>query len=448
MRRYHARWLLPVTSPPVPRGTVAVDDTGRIAYVGPRAHAPRGDDHELGDAILLPGLVNAHTHLELTAMRGILEPLEFASWIRTVARARRDVLSADMLFDAARLGIIEGLAAGVTTFADSSRSGASLRAMRELGVRGVMFQEVLGPAPEQRDASFAQLRAAITALRPLTTSLVGLGVAPHAPYAVHEELLVDACAFALGERLPVAIHIAESDAELRFLREGAGPFADGLRARGVDVERRAHSPVHLLVELGVDIARPLLIHCVQLDASDIAFIAERGCPVVHCPTSNAKLGHGIAPIAELLAAGATVALGTDSAASTGRRIDILAEARLAVLMQRARLGRPDALDARRALEMATLGGARALGLDDRVGSLEVGKMADLAAFDIGHARGGVDVDPVSALVFAMAGERATFVTVAGRELVRDGRVLHADPALAGRVAHVSAALARWAEQGS
>jgi cytosine/adenosine deaminase-related metal-dependent hydrolase len=449
MRRYHARWLLPVTRPPVRDGTVVVDDAGRIAYVGPRAQAPAGDDRELGDAILLPGLVNAHTHLELTAMRGVLEPAAFAGWVRTVARARHEVLMPDMLLDAARSGLMEGLAAGVTTFADSSTSGASLRAMRELGVRGVMFQEVLGPAPEQRGASLAQLQAVITALRPFTTALVGLGVAPHAVYAVHEDLLIDVCAYALGERLPIAIHVAESAAEIEFLREGRGPLADALRARGIDVERRAHSPVHLLVELGIDIAAPMLLHGVHLDASDVAFVAERGCPVVHCPTSNAKLGHGVAPVAELIAAGATVALGTDSMAS-GDRMDVLAEARLAVLSQRARLQRHDALDATRAVAMATIDGARALGLGARVGSLEVGKMADLAAFAVTDTHAGVDADPAAALVHGVgsSGARASLVTVAGRELVRDGRVLHADPALAGRVDRGAAALARWVTRAS
>jgi cytosine/adenosine deaminase-related metal-dependent hydrolase len=446
MRRYHARWVLPITGPPIRDGTVAVDEAGRIAFVGRRAHAPPGEDRELGDVILLPGLVNAHTHLELTAMRGVVGPVAFAEWIRTVARARREVLTADMLLDAARLAISEGLTSGVTTFADSSASGASLGALREQGVRGILFQEVLGPAPEQRGASLAQLQAAITALRPQETALLGLGVAPHAVYAVHEDLLVDVCAYALGERLPIAIHTAESRSEIEFLREGGGTLADGLRARGIEVERRAHSAVHLFVELGIDIAAPLLIHGVQLDASDVAFVAERGCPVVHCPTSNAKLGHGIAPVTELLDAGAVVALGTDSLASSDH-MDILAEARLAVLLQRARLGRHDALDARRALHMATLGGARALGLDARVGSLEAGKMADLAAFPIGDALARADDDPEATLVFALAGRGASFVSVAGRELVRDGRAHHADPALVGRVAHASAALARWAEQG-
>jgi 5-methylthioadenosine/S-adenosylhomocysteine deaminase len=439
--RYHARWVLPITAPPIESGTVAVEGRS-IRYVGPRDAAPAGDDVELGDALLLPGLVNAHTHLELTAMRGLLEELSFFDWVRTLTRARAAVLTPGMLLDAARLGVAEGLAAGVTTFADTSASGAPVRALRELGARGIVYQEVFGPAPEQRGGALAELASAVERLRADASDLVQIGVSPHAVYSVHEDLLVDACAYALRERLPIAIHLAESVEEIDFLREASGPFADMLRGRGIEVVRRSHSPVHLLVELGVDIARPLLIHCVQLDASDVAFIAERGCPVAHCPASNAKLGHGTAPLLELLAAGAVVGLGTDSVASNNR-MDLLDEARQAVLAQRARARDPRALSAAAALELATIGGARALGLDAVVGSLEPGKDADLAAFPLGDARTTPVGDPAAAAVFALAGRGASFAAVAGRPLVEGGRVTGADPAVAGRVASAGAALAAW-----
>jgi len=439
----HARWLLPVAEPPIERGTVAVD--GRhIAYVGPRAGAPRGVDHDLGDALLMPGLVDAHTHLELTAMRGLLDGVPL--WRRHVAfaRARAAVLTDAALLDAARLAIADGLRAGVTTFADSSASGVSLQAMVDAGVRGIMYQEVSGAAPEQRQPALVALRDAIERLRPLETELARLGVAPRSVYAVHEDLLIDACAYALAERLPIAIHLAESRAEVAFLREGAGEIADALRAAGVAVERRSYSPVHLLKELAVsDVARPLLVHCVALDETDVSFVAESGCPVVHCPTSDAALGHGIAPVVELLDAGVTVALGTESAV-TGGRADVKEEARLAALLQRVRTGRPDAIGAARALEMATLGGARALGLDDRVGSLEVGKEADLAAFPLSSyavPRG----DPVAAAVFALAGTLASFVSVAGEVRVNRGELDGADPELTARVQRWADSLREWDE---
>jgi 5-methylthioadenosine/S-adenosylhomocysteine deaminase len=255
---------------------------------------------------------------------------------------------------------------------------------------------------------------------------------------------VDVAAYAMGEALPIAIHLAESDAEIAYLRDGEGPFADGLRARGIPVGRRSHSPVHLLVELGVTLARPLLIHCVKVDATDIAFVAESNCPVAHCPASNALLGHGIAPVRALLDAGVVVGLGSDSVASNNA-MHLLGEARLAALLQDAREGRPGALSAADALSLATLGGARALGLGDSIGSLEVGKDADLAAFPLDQEAGTPVYDPATALVFALGGSgcRARLVTVAGVERVRDGIVLGLDPGVAGRVSRSAADLAAW-----
>jgi cytosine/adenosine deaminase-related metal-dependent hydrolase len=443
MHVYRARWVVPIASPPLEHGAVAVDDAGRIAYVGPRDEAPAWEARDLGDAALLPGLVNAHTHLELTVMRGFLEELAFVDWIGTLTRARREVLDDAALVDSARVGVREGLLAGVTTFADTGASGAPMRALVESGARGVVYQEVFGPAPEQRAEALAGLQAAVARLREIETPLVRVGVSPHAVYSVHEDLIVDVCAWAVGEGLPIAMHLAESREEMEFLREAGGPFAASHRARGIEVVRRAHSPVHLLVELGVTtVARPLLIHCVQLDESDVHFVARDGCPVAHCPASNAKLGHGTAPLVELLDAGALVGLGSDSVASNNR-MDLLDEARLAVLAQRARLRRHDALSAAAALELATLGGARALGLERRVGSLEVGKDADLAAFPLDGPRGLAAGDVASTLVFSLAGRAASLVAVAGRELVRDGRLLAPDDGAAGRVAAAAAALRAW-----
>ncbi len=447
MIAYHARWVVPVSGPPLRDATVGVEGS-RIAYVGRRRGAPRGESRDLGDAVLLPGLVNAHTHLELTAMRGLLEGLPFAEWIRALTRARLTVLDDAALRDGARLGIAEGLAAGITTFADTCASGVVLGALGEMGVRGIMFQEVFGPDPAVRSESLAGLRSAVDRLRPLETPLVRLGVSPHAVFTVHEDLLVDVVAYAMGAGLPVAIHLAESDAETAFLREGDGPFAEGLRSRGIAVVRRAHSPVHLLVELGVTLARPLLIHCVKVDATDIAFIAESACPVAHCPASNAKLGHGIAPVREMLDAGIVIGLGSDSVASNNA-MNILGEARIAALLQDARDGRPGVLPAEDALSLATLGGARALGLDDRIGSLNVGKDADLAAFPLDQASGTPVYDPVTALVFALggSGSPARLVTVAGVERVRDGSVIDLDPNVARRVGRSGEALATWRARG-
>ncbi|MDQ3697230.1 MAG: amidohydrolase family protein [Gemmatimonadota bacterium] len=443
MIRYHARWVLPVTRPPIENGTVAVDGE-RIAYVGARAGAPTGEDRELGNVLLMPGLVNAHTHLELTAMRGFLEELEFDDWVATLQRAKTAVLSPDDLLDAARLGVLEGVLAGVTTFADTCDSGVSLRAMRELGVRGIMYQETFGPDPEACAGSLDALRVKVEILRQGETPLVRLGVSPHAPYTVSDALFGAVAAYARRDALPLAIHIAESEAESRLVGRGDGPFAARLRQRGIATPPRARSPVALLARLGVLEAGPLLIHCVRVDGEDIAAIAAARCGVAHCPISNAKLGNGIAPLLPMLDAGIAVGLGSDSMASNDR-MDLLEEARFASLAQRARRGRPDALPAVLALELATLGGARALGLTDRIGSLEPGKDADMVAFSLEDMRAVPVQDPATSAVFALGGSTASLVMVAGRVLIDrvSGRVPATGPGLAGRVARVGADLATW-----
>lgn len=244
----------------------------------------------------------------------------------------------------------------------------------------------------------------------------------------------------------MAIHIAESRWEADLVEQGTGPFADGLRRRDIAVAPRAASPIQLLDRLGVlDDAKPLLIHCVRLKEGDVAAIALAGCGVAHCPASNAKLGHGIAPLLDLLEANVAVGLGSDSVASNNR-MSILEEARLAALFQGARLARVDAVPPRQALELATLGGARAIGVEDRVGSLEVGKAADLAAFDLRCARAAPLHDPEAAAVHALSGCDAVFVAVAGRVLVERGHVVGEDAAVQARVQDSADRLTAWLEE--
>jgi 5-methylthioadenosine/S-adenosylhomocysteine deaminase len=413
--------VLPVSRPPLEHATVA-EHEGRIAYVGPRAGAPEGTDVDLGDVALLPGLVNVHTHLELTVMRGFLEDLEFRSWIFRLTRARREVLSPETMVDSARAGIAEGLLAGVTTYADTNDSGAPFHAMRTMGVRGISYQEVFGPDPAQCAEALAGLVEKVSVLRREETALVRAGVSPHAPYSVSDSLFHATGELARAESLPIAVHIAESEDEWNYVRLAEGSWAASHRSRGIAVVPRGDSPIHMLERNGVLNARPLLIHCVRTGASDVQAIARHDCAVAHCPASNAKLGHGIAPLLELLEAGVRVGLGSDSVASNNR-MDLLDEARLAILMQRARSGRYDAVSAADVLELATLGGARALGLDAEIGSLEVGKAADVAAFPLRHPRSMPVYDPATALVFSGVGASASFVAVAGQPLVRESRLV-------------------------
>jgi cytosine/adenosine deaminase-related metal-dependent hydrolase len=438
--RYRARWVLPITTPPIQGGVVGVEGD-RIVYVGEAESAPPGRDLDLGAVALLPGLVNAHCHLELTVMRGFLEGLDFNAWINRLWRSKTAVLNYERMLDSARLGILEGLQAGITTYADTASTSAPFEAMLEAGVRGVAYQEVFGPDPADAGPAIAGLRDRAALLRARETPLVQVGISPHAPYTVSDALFRAVAEYARESGLPVAVHIAESGVEQSLVTAGQGVFADGLRERGIDVLPRGRTPVELLHRTGILDRQPLLIHCVRLDEADIALVA-RTSTVAHCPISNAKLGHGVAPLLELLRAGAVVGLGTDSVASNDR-MSILDDARAACLAQSARARLPDAVAARTALELATIGGAKALGLGAVVGSLEQGKQADLAAFPV-EGFGSVPLrEPETQLVHGGRPGPATFVTVAGRVLVEDGELTNFDPALAARVQRTSDLLQEW-----
>lgn len=318
------------------------------------------------DADLMPGLVNCHTHLELTRLGGGArhdEP-EFVQWIRRI-RELKEATSAEGFYEAAVAGVRDSWARGVTCIAETGSTGAVMRALHDLGGRGIVYQEVFGPDPAKRDDSMAELEEAVAALRGLETPLLRLGASPHAPYSVSAPLYESVAAYAMGEQLPIAVHLAESQDETRLVCDGAGPFADALRARGIAIEPRRCSPVAYLVERGVVRHGTLCIHCVQVDDADIQLLKGAGATVAHCPRSNAAHRHGRAPFARLRAAGVPVGLGTDSVVSVGE-LDLWAEAAAAGLAGD---------DALRAL---TIEGARALGLESEIGSLEVGKAADLA----------------------------------------------------------------------
>ena len=418
---YRASWVLPMVQPPVASGAVAV--TGdRITFVGTASDAPAGTVIDLGDAALLPGLVNLHTHLELTPLRHLLEGLDFAQWIRTLTQLRRSDLSdpADVQVGA-RIGIAEGLLRGITTYADTSDTGAPvMQALTAMGVRGVVFKEVFGPDPAQCDASLATLRNTVQQLRLLSNEHVRVGVSPHAPYSVSKALFAAVADYAIAEQLPMAVHLAESAFEEALVTRGEGPYADQWRSRGIDPGgARARSSVALLHEAGALRARPLIIHAVRVDAADIALLAAAGCSVAHCPVSNARFGHGIAPLQAMLDAGITAGIGTDSVASNNR-MDLLDESRVAHLMACTRAQSWTALPASRVLRLATAGGADALRLWPKLGTLAVGAPADLCAFPLDGLAARPLQDIADALVHGIAGSPVRMTVVAGEMRVRDG----------------------------
>ena len=408
-RRLAARWLIPVEGLPLEHAALLIGADGRIEAVGPGSKVPRPAGiaaEDFGEAVILPGLINTHTHLELTGFADQVQEPDFPTWIRRL-RELKTTRGAAEYVDAARRGLQDCYAAGVTTIADTGDSGTAIQVLAEAGGSGVAYQEVFGPHPSQAQESLVGLRDRVIQAGRWAVHRVRLGVSPHAPYTVSEPLLKAVANWAGSERLPLAVHIAESPAESQLLGTGTGPFAEAWRARGIPLPSApGRSPIEWLAAQGALTERTLCIHAVQADAADIELLARHGAAVAHCPLSNAAHGHGEAPLSGLLNAAVRVGLGTDSEVSVGRP-DLLAEARAA-----ARLA---GLTAHEALELATLAGARALGLDSETGSLREGKWADCIV--IKPTGAGSDWQPAERVLDSSSAQ-LLLTCLAGRDVYR------------------------------
>ena len=403
---YAADWVLPVEGEPIPEGAVAVEG-GRIVAVGPAEEVAGAAELErFPESAIIPGLVNAHSHLEYAVYAGFGDGLSFGPWI-ALHMERKARIDFDDMVTIARLGAAECLASGITTVADASFSGAAAPACAELGLRATVCLEVFGADPEGAVGRFEETRARIEAS---LSERVRLGVSPHAPYTVSADVYR-----ALGELgLPVATHLAESADEHDFMVQGGGPIAGITRVTSPGLTSVRH-----LAANGLLGSHLVAAHCVRVDAEEIALLAEHDVAVAHCPRSNAVLGCGTAPVADLIAAGIRVGIGTDSPASAPS-FDAFEELRAAVYAARARAGRPDALAASEALRLATLGSARALGLDDQVGSLAPGKRADLTVVSLAGSPYLPWEDPAVAVVFGGSPERVELTLVDGERRYERG----------------------------
>ncbi|MBV9123903.1 MAG: amidohydrolase family protein [Planctomycetes bacterium] len=394
-----ARWLFPVASPPVERGTITLHGS-QIAAITP--HGARSADFDLGNVALLPGLVNAHTHLDLSGLRGRCPPsADFTAWLRAVIQHRRG-LSPEQVTADIRAGLTESLTRGTTLLGDITAQGLSWPVLNSAPLRSVVFYELLGlPRARARQAGANAL--SWLGSHPHTVTC-RVGLSPHAPYSVRGSLFRLAAAAARRHLCSIAIHLAETPAELELLEHHRGPFVPFLAELGVwDPAGLVQGPDQLL-GLYTAVDPVLFIHGNYLSPQSPI---PPGGTVVYCPRTHAAFGHPPHPFRQLLQAGVRIALGTDSLASNPD-LDMLAEVRFLHALY-------PQLPGLLLLHLATLAGAEALGWADATGSLTPGKSADLVVVPLPDAEGP---DPHQLLLESSAPVQA--VLWCGRWIARDG----------------------------
>jgi 5-methylthioadenosine/S-adenosylhomocysteine deaminase len=405
--RVSADWVLPVSAPPIARGAVLLDDAGRLLAVGSAAELPRRDgvrDEALpAGVLLLPGLVNTHSHLELTGFAGQVDEPDFQRWIARVIRVKAARSERDF-FEAACRGIERMWAAGVTTVCDTGSTGMVLEALDHLGASGIAHHEVFGADPAVCDQAMRRFAADLDRLAHHATGRVGMGVSPHAPYTVSGALYRASCQLARAHGVPIAVHTAEPAGESSLLADFSGIFAEQFRREGTPrPSDDAVSPVGFMERHGVWGPRTLCIHAIHTDQADTELLARHGVAIAHCPRSN-RFHHGAdAPVARYRAHGLRIGLGTDSELSV-EPPDLLAEAAAA--------RRLAGWTAREAIHALTQGGADAIERGSEVGSLEPGKWGDMVALRVSDP-----TDPEEAVVAARRGD-VVATWLAGREVYR------------------------------
>jgi cytosine/adenosine deaminase-related metal-dependent hydrolase len=409
--------MLPVEGPPIAGGAVCVDDgwivdAGVLADVrGRHVEAPVVD---LGEAILAPGFVDAHAHLEWSLMDGVLPSQPFGAWLGRLMGLRGRMEPEDHLV-AARHAAVRALRAGTTTLADSGPTGAGVIAMAETGLRGPVHLEAFGREEgEEARARAGGVAERVAALAAAADARNRVGLSPHAPYTVGPGLWAALAGLPSLAGLPWATHLAESEDETRVIAGGDGALADVFSSIGAVPGRwpgaEGARPVERLAGAGALREGLVAAHCVQLGEDDPSLLADAGVGVAHCPRSNEYLHCGRAPLQALREAGVPLGLGTDSPASGGD-YDVRAEARACGRIHGDDAGSPEAL-----IRLATIGGARVLGLDAEVGSLVPGKRADLVAL---HTAPGAPRDPWAAAL--AAGTEVTTVVIDGAVALADDR---------------------------
>lgn len=399
-----ARYVLPVSRKHIEYGAVCVQGD-KIVAVGERdeiiARFPEEKVRDFGLAALCPGFVDTHTHLEYTVMRGLVEDEPYAQWKHQVM-IRENLLTAQDWEDSARIGALEALTSGITTIADITETGASLRPAHEAKLRGIIYREVETMDKKRVDSVMESAQSDIESWRSqVKGSNLAIGIAPHSAYSCHPELFKRVSEYAM-DGTSVAMHLAGSSEEYQFVKYGSSRLGKDVRN---DYDSHAPlwlptgvSPVRYVLQWGIfDVPNILAIHCTQVDDDDIAVLARYDVAISHCPRCNAKLGMGIAPVQKFMNAGIRIGLGTDSPAASNA-MDMFEEMRIGMLIQRAAFGQDRFFAASRFLKLATFDAASALRMLDFTGSLDEGKKADIIAVDLSKSSQVPTHQPASAMV--------------------------------------------------
>lgn len=420
-----AKYIFPITGSPVRDGALLVHgDT--IADIGDlealKLRYPDEEVMDFGMAALLPGFVDLHTKLEMSALRGVVADLPYVQWLLSILERATHLEPSDW-YDSAILGGLDALASGITTVADITASGASLKAVQKLGMRGVIYREVGAMDKMRVDYAMHSAESDIDKWRQSANpDLVTIGIAPSSIYANHPEVFQRASQLATKENLPLSVRLAGTREEYNFVKYGSSMFA----VDTMDREARGYVEIPPWLPFGVspvryalnwaafDAPNVMVVYGVHVDDEDINKMREHDVSICICPRSNAMLGMGMSPMSEYLKAGFHMGLGTDSPAATDST-DMFSEMRIGLLMNRARDTR-NFLDSSTMLELATIGGARALKMDDRIGSLEIGKQADILAVDLSGTNQSIDLNPASALVNSCTTSDVLMTMVAGKVL--------------------------------
>ena len=384
MTAYRAAWVLPIDQPPI-RDAVIEVEAGIIRSIQPGAPLPAPGARDLGNVALLPGLINAHTHLELSWLRGRVPPANrFTDWVKTLLAIRRGTEHpiTHEVVATVRDAICELRAAGTVAVGDITNSLAAVEPMLDTGLRGVVFHELLGF--KERDGVLVEStrdRRAAAAARGVRVSL-----APHAPYSTSVELFKAIRAVVTASDCPImSVHLGESVEEVELLATGSGPWRGMLETIGLwrdDWEVPGCGPVQFLDRHGVIDSRTIVVHGVQFDDAALARLAEIGATLVTCPRSNRWVGAGYPPVERFYRSGVPIAIGTDSLASV-EDLNLFSE------LKTMRWLAPE-VPARQLIASATIAGARALGLDDEIGTLTPGKSAQIIAVSLPEAVDNVE----------------------------------------------------------